>query len=205
MKKYIAKTLSSEDAFINGMTANPADWTGQPVTLVILTTDRAALLVKSKDIDTKSAALKEANTAGAVKNTESKRFIFQAENLAYGNYADNPSELAEYGLKPRKDPTIVPPPTKTIAITLTDDTDGEGIVLTLAAKDDVADFYEYEKGQGTDPKDQTKIPPMEFLKNSSKSSFEDDDVLPGIRYFYRVRAVNRNGQGPWSEAASRVQ
>ena len=46
---------------------------------------------------------------------------------------------------------------------------------------------------------------MQFLKNSVKLSFIDDDVLPGIRYFYTVRAVNRNGKGPESDAASRVQ
>ena len=75
----------------------------------------------------------------------------------------------------------------------------------MTAKDDVADSYEWQKGQGTDPKDTSTIPPMSFFKQTSKTVFIDDEVLKGIRYFYRVRAVNRNGQGPWSEPVSRVQ
>ncbi len=125
--------------------------------------------------------------------------------MAFGIYADTPDKLVEYGLKPRKSPEKVPPPTNILAIEIQNDTDGEGFILMLAAKDPLADSYEWQKGQGADPKDVNTIPPMSFYKQTSKSTIVDDDVLKGIRYFYRVRALNRNGQGPWSEAASKVQ
>jgi hypothetical protein len=45
-----------------------------------------------------------------------------------------------------------------------------------------------------------------MAKNAiKKTSFIDDEVAKGIRIFYRVRAANTNGVGPWSEAVSRVQ
>jgi hypothetical protein len=205
MKIYLSKTIASMDAFINGMTANVADWAGQPIQPLDMTGSRNILKTAAVQIDTVSATLKEANHAASIDNSASKKLLTQAENLAYGLYADNPVKLAEYGLKPRKDPSKVPPPTSTLAITITDDTDGEGFVLTIAAKDAVADSYEWKKGQGLDPKDTKTTPAMLFFKNSTKLTFVDDDVIPGVRYFYSVRAVNRNGKGPESDVASRVQ
>ena len=75
----------------------------------------------------------------------------------------------------------------------------------LTAKDPVAINYEWQKGQGLDPKDMHTIPDMVFFKFTTKIKFVDDNVTKGVRYFYRVRALNRNGQGPWSEPVSRVQ
>jgi hypothetical protein len=205
MKIYIAKTLSEEEELIRGIQANPHDWENTPLKLVDVTADRDLLLAASNGIDTASAALKEANQLGSERNTNSKNIIKQAENIVYSLYPNNPAKLSEYGMKPRKPGEKVPSPDKTLAINITDDTDGEGFILTLAIKDDVADFYEWKKGQGIDPKDTSTTPPMFPFKNSAKLTFVDDDVLPGIRYFYSVRAVNRNGKGPESEAASRVQ
>ena len=159
----------------------------------------------SNSINAAEAGAAEARSAGITKNGAAVKLFDQAVNLAYGIYANNLSKLSEYGIKPRKDPNKVPPPTKTLAIEITDDSDGEGFNLSITSKDDVADSYEWQKGQATDPKDMSTIPPLSFYKTTSKIKFLDDDIIKGVRYFYRVRALNRNGQGPWSEAVSRVQ
>lgn len=205
MKVYIQKTLTVTDAIIRGIETNPADWANTPLKLEDVRTSRDELLAASNNIDSKSAALKEANQLGSQQNTSTKNVIDQAENIVYSLYPNNPAKLAEYGMTPRKPGEKVPPPSKVLAIEIKDDTDGEGFVLTIVAKDEVAETYEWKKGQATDPKDTSTIPPMSFLKNTTKTTFVDDDVLPGIRYFYSVRAMNRNGQGPESEPASRVQ
>jgi len=48
-------------------------------------------------------------------------------------------------------------------------------------------------------------PPYPFLKSTKKLVYVDDDVEAGVRYFYRVRAVNATGAGAWSEPVSAVQ
>lgn len=205
MKKYLRNTINEFQHFIQGMTANPDAWLNQPVKLVDMTTVSTALTAIGNDIDTAEAAASETRQAGLNRNSSAVKLFDQAANLAYGIYATTPEKLIEYGLKPRKDPSKVPAPTKTLAIDIADDTDGEGFNLIITAKDDVADNYEWQKGQAADAKDVNIIPPLAFFKTSSKTKFLDDDVLKGIRYFYRVRALNRNGQGPWSEPVSRVQ
>ncbi|HRH48838.1 MAG TPA: fibronectin type III domain-containing protein [Panacibacter sp.] len=48
-------------------------------------------------------------------------------------------------------------------------------------------------------------PPYSHYKTTKKLTFTDDDVKRGQRYFYRVRGLDRNGYGEWSEPVSRVQ
>ncbi|MCL5028927.1 MAG: hypothetical protein M1480_07895, partial [Bacteroidetes bacterium] len=40
------------------------------------------------------------------------------------------------------------------------------------------------------------VPEMKFFKATKKAAFVDDDVVKGVRYFYRVRATNTAGAGP---------
>jgi len=42
--------------------------------------------------------------------------------------------MAEYGIKPRREPSKVPPPTDILAIEISDDSDGEGFSLMLTGK-----------------------------------------------------------------------
>ncbi|GEM_PF-4116640 len=69
-------------------------------------------------------------------------------DLAPGIYAANPDKLVEYGNKMRKKPGKVPPPTKTLAFKIDNDSDGEGFEIIMTARNDVADSYEWQKGQG---------------------------------------------------------
>jgi len=205
MKKYLQEMLQEIVSLEKGINANAADWTNQPVTLAQITALKTDLTNCGTAIDTAEATALGARHAGLTKNAEALKIYNQAQNLAYGIYANNPDKLAEYGIKPRREPSKVPPPTDILAIEISDDTDGEGFNLMLTAKDPVAINYEWQKGQGLDPKDMHTIPDMIFFKITSKIQFIDDNVTKGVRYFYRVRALNRAGQGPWSEPVSRVQ
>ena len=205
MKKYIHVMLQEIENFEHGISANAADWTNLPVTLVQITTLKNDLAHCGTAIETAEATALGARHAGLAKNSEAIKIYDQAVNLAYGIYANTPDKLAEYGIKPRREPSKVPPPTDILAIEISDNTDGEGFNLMLTAKDPVAINYEWQKGQGLDPKDMHTIPDMIFFKITSKIQFIDDNVTKGVRYFYRVRALNRAGQGPWSEPVSRVQ
>ncbi|HWQ81484.1 MAG TPA: hypothetical protein VN514_04380 [Ignavibacteria bacterium] len=51
----------------------------------------------------------------------------------------------EYGIKTRKKPGKVPPPTKTLAFKIDNDSDGEGFEIIMTARDDAADSYEWQK------------------------------------------------------------
>ncbi len=67
------------------------------------------------------------------------------------------------------------------------------------------DYYEWQKGMGANASDANTIPELKNFKTAKKTSFVDDEVPKGVRVFYRVRAANTNGVGPWSEAVSKVQ
>ncbi|MCE1165531.1 MAG: fibronectin type III domain-containing protein [Bacteroidetes bacterium] len=205
MKRYIQKTLDELKAMDAGMLANPADWASTPVKELDVKSEMTKLESAGNDITNAEVTLSEARVKGSGENKVAEKLANQIINIAYGIYASKPEKLAEYGIKQKKIPSKVPVPTKTLAIKIDNDTDGEGFILTLVERDDVADTYEWQKGQGIDPKDISTIPPMSFYKQTSKITFVDDNVLKGIRYFYKVRALNRNGQGPWSEPVSKVQ
>jgi hypothetical protein len=102
-----------------------------------------------------------------------------------------------------KEPTN--PPTMPLTVVIKDDTDGEGFILSLQAVDPLAKSYLWEKGVSTNPSDLQTIPVMHFHKLTTRSTFVDDDVVKGSRYWYRVRAANCKGEGPWSEPTSKVQ
>jgi hypothetical protein len=205
MKKYIEKTLNELKAIDAGMVGNPADWTSTPVKEADVTAAITSLTAAGNSIAKSEALLAEQRVAGSTENKTATKLANRIIDLAYGIYATNPEKLTEYGIKPRKKPAKVPAPALILAIGIENDSDGEGFILSLVDKDPVADTYEWEKGQGTDPKDVKNIPAMSFYVQTSKIKFVDDDIMKGVRYFYRVRGVNRNGHGPWSEAVSKVQ
>jgi hypothetical protein len=98
----------------------------------------------------------------------------------------------------------IPAPTKILIPKLEDDTDGEGFIVSTQT-DPHADYYEWQKGTGTNAADANTIPELKNFKTTKKISFVDDEVVKGVRTFYRVRAANTNCVGPWSEAVGRVQ
>ena len=110
----------------------------------------------------------------------------------------------EYNIVLRKERTRIPKPSRVLIPVLEDDTDGVGFIISTQVDED-AKFYQWFKGAGTDPKETNNVPNLRELKTTTKTTFVDDEVEKGVRYFYKVRAFNANGTGPMSEAVSRVQ
>ena len=126
------------------------------------------------------------------------------ENKAIGFHTSNPEVLVDYDIELRKPYTKRPVPTAVLVPIIEDDVDGEGFILKNEVDPD-ADKYEWEKGIAADATDTTTVPALQHFKITSKTKFVDDNVMPGKRYFYRLRAFNTTGNGPWSAAVSRVQ
>jgi hypothetical protein len=204
MVSYLAEVKNRLVSLRNGMTKNPTFWTDTTVSVQSVEQMLA-------NLETKDTELEEAKNRQALKITEAREVSGSAgkladkiENFAGGYHAGSEEKLVEYGIKQRKTATPKPAPTKTLIPVLQDDTDGEGFIVSTQV-DLNADYYEWQKGTGTNAADDKTIPELKNFKVTKKTSFVDDDIPKGVRIFYRVRAANTNGVGPWSEAVSRVQ
>jgi hypothetical protein len=205
MTNYIQEAELRLKALLSGINANAADWTGQPVTAAQVSGMLSDLDKADTDVDKALHDLQEHRDNARKTATDANRLAGQIENLVQGIYASNPVKMVEYGVKERKSPQVRPVPGKATIKSIADDADGEGFVLERTSAAD-ADNYEWQKATGTDPA-VTNIDESKFAhyKTTKKVKFVDDDVKRGTRYFYRVRAVNASGNGPWSEAVSALQ
>jgi len=204
MLTYLSDSKEQLRSLKAGMEKNPTLWTNQTVQV----TEVEQMIA---NIDAKDAELNAIKHEQSIKTSEARELSASAgklsdkiENLAWGLHADNPDKLVEYNVKQRKTAVPKPVPTKTLIPKLEDDTDGEGFIVSTQV-DPNADFYEWQKGYGINPADAKAIPELKNFKTTKKTSFVDDEVPKGVRVFYRVRAANTNGTGPWSEAVSKVQ
>ncbi len=204
MLTYLSEVKELLRQLKTGMEKNAAIWTNQTVQV----TEVEQMIA---NIDTVDAAFEAAKQQQSIKSAEARELSGNAgkladkiENLAMGFHSGNAEKLLEYSIKQKKAATPKPAPTKTLIPKLEDDTDDEGFIVSTQA-DPNADFYEWQKGMGTNAADANAIPELKNFKTTKKTNFVDDDVPKGIRVFYRVRAANTNGVGPWSEAVSKVQ
>jgi hypothetical protein len=201
---YLIEPKDRLAALKAGMEKNPVLWTDQ--TVMVQNVNETI-----SGIEAKSAEVENAKQVQALKLSEARdlsgaanKLADKIENLANGFHAESSDKLLEYGIKPKKAKEQKPVPSKVLIPVIEDDTDEEGFVVSTQA-DANADFYEWQKGTGANAADKNTIPEMKNFKTTKKTSFVDDEVAKGIRIFYRVRAANTNGVGPWSEAVSRVQ
>jgi hypothetical protein len=202
--KYLVELINLFEGLKKGVQKYITLWKDQSFTVESIQTEIDSLKAIDDAIaDLETDISKKKKEARALEN-EKQAIADKIVKIANGFHADKPEQLLDYGLKPRKAPEAKPRPTKQLTVTLEDDSDGQGFVIYTQADSD-ANNYEWEKGQGANPADIKTIPEMKFFKYTSKTTFVDDDVAKGVRYFYRVRAVNTAGEGPWSEAVSRVQ
>jgi len=204
MLAYLGEARQRLVALKNGMTKYPTSWTSQSVQV-----QEVEQMISS--IDAKNAEVNAIKQEASLKVTESHELSGSAnkladkiENLAWGFHSGSEEKLVEYGIKTTKTYTPKPAPTKVLIPELAADTDGEGFIINTQV-DTNADYYEWQKGVGANAADDRTIPVMENFKTTKKTRFVDDDVQKGVRIFYRVRAANSNGVGPWSEAVSKVQ
>jgi hypothetical protein len=205
MVKYLKKISDKLHAFIPGMQKNSALWQGQIESEASVKAKLKLVEDKDAEIFRARALLSELYADARRLQREVGKFAVGMEKLAKGLHKDSPIKLVEYGIVYDRTRKHSQPPVKTLAVVLKDDADAEGFIVGIKFSDPDADNYEFEKGISADAADVNHIPPMSYYKVTSKMSFVDDDIQKGLRYWYRVRAINRKGVGPWSDAASRVQ
>ena len=187
-----------------GVEKHNTDWSGQAETPVIIQSKIVLITELQQDIETLKAQLSQKKKLARTMRKELKLFSDTIRNKAIGFHLAKPELLTDYDIKLRKKYETVPRPTTNHAISIKDTPSGKGFIV-FTKSDPLADYYEWQKGIGIDSKDIYHIPPLEFLKSTTKSKFTDNEVENGIRYFYRVRACNRKGEGPWSSVVGRVQ
>ena len=204
MLNYLSEVKAQLRSLKTGMEKNSSNWTSQ--TLQVNEVDQMITSIDAKDLEVEEAkqkqsvALAEARELGNSAN----KLADKIGSIAWGIHGGNAEKLLEYNIKPRKAAAPKPVPSKTLIPTLADDSDGEGFVVSTQV-DPNADYYEWQKGLGTNAADANTIPELKNFKTTKKTSFVDDEVPKGVRVFYRVRAANTNGVGPWSEAVSKVK
>ena len=197
MLKYLTKLRNRLVGLLNGVSKNQSKWTGQPETL-------ADIQSKIDGIDALQEELNHLKSQISIKKKEARQLekdlVLYAEIIekkANGFHKTEQKVLTYYGLKQRKAKEKWDYPKEILIPGITNTTDGSGFKVSTN-RDLLANGYEWERGESTNPQDMNTYPPMNFYKHSSKKSFIDKNVKAGVRYFYRVRAVNRNGEGPWS-------
>jgi len=202
--KYLSDLAKGLKALMNGIVKNVSLWAAENITA-------AAVQQIIDEIITKEAEVAELKRLLSVKSMEARTLQDKAsqlntklENFAYAIHTDTPEKLVDYGLQPRKGPKPKNVPVQKPTVTLEDDTDGVGFIISTI-KDADATMYEWYKGIAADASKTDVIPAMMLYKTTQKISFVDDDVVKGQRVFYKVRAVNPAGVGPWSEPVSKVQ
>ena len=202
--KYLEDLIYTNTGLKKGLQTYSALWANQPYTPESIQANNDIIAAKNNEIAELETAIAKKQKEARILEKEQQAITDKIIKIATGFHSDNPEQLLDYGIKPRKAPEAKPKPDKQLIATLADDTDGIGFIVSTQG-DSNANNYEWEKGQGANPADVNTIPEMKFYKYTSKITFVDDDVAKGVRYFYRVRAVNTAGEGPWSEAVSRVQ
>jgi len=204
MIKYLFDSSLRLKTLKSGMEKNAALWESQPDKPEAIQLKIDALAAKEKEIDDMKASLSVKQSEAHALSNEAEGYADRVESIAIGLENSNAEKLNEYGIKLRKAITKKPAPTQVLIPVLEDDSDGVGFVVSTQP-DVNADIFEWQKGTGTDASKTDTIPEMKLFKTTTKTYFVDDDIPQGIRIFYRVRAVNSAGQGPWSQPVSRVQ
>jgi hypothetical protein len=204
MLKYIAKLITRLTSLKHGVVANDTVWTGQAESATTIDAQIAQLVEAQDKISTIEDQLAQKKQAAHLLEQQISLVADTIENKAIGFHTATPEKLADYDIKLRKAPEPKPIPGVIHAIDIKDDYDGMGFILSTQV-DPVADKYEWEKGAAANPLDLNTLPVMKLFKVTSKTTFVDDEVTPGVRYFYRVRGSNASGSGIWSGPVSRVQ
>ena len=194
-------------ALKNGLSTNIARWTGQPDTPATL--DALLGQIRNKDTEIKALEVQlhdkreEARTLASTIDAHAD----QTERRASGIHAADTERLADYGVpvpgaaQQRQAKAV---PEKAVLRPIKDDDDGVGFILRHD-KLETADHYEIERGQSPTDRPNDRPATLSFLRTTKKLKNVDDDVVSGIRYWYRVRGVNRRGPGEWSEMVSAIQ
>jgi len=227
MRKYLQTVKDRLTGLKIGVGSNAADWAaaGLPETPATVQAEIDPLDAADNEIELLTEQLKEkqadARTLANTKNAAAEVI----EKRAIAVHATSLGKLPQYGISvPAGSGSARTLPVKAVIKDVEDDDDGIGFKITMLTQGkNMVDFWEIERGEivpstntgGTMPpmpgtgsgnSSATVLqPPYPFLKSTKKLVYVDDDVVAGVRYFYRVRGVNTRGGGEWSEPVSAVQ
>lgn len=204
MIRYIRAESERLGKYKSGVEKYSAKWANNEVTPAVIQAQIDLLNAKETQIENTRLLLNQQQLEARTLQQSAAKFGDKVENYIYAYHTDEPEKLLDYGLEPRKPYVKKQVPTTKPVVNIQDDTDGEGFILSTQSDPD-AEMYEWYKGVSADATKPEIIPPMTLLKTTKKISFVDDDVVKGQRVFYKVRAVNSKGEGPWSEPVSKVQ
>ena len=204
MLKYLQEATDELNALRTGISDNASLWAAMPITIAQIDAATTAIKNKSDQIDAAETALQQRRAEGRKLAEQYNPLISQATNLATGLHTADPEKLSSYGISQPKAATTVPPPGKAIILSVKDDSDGIGFIVTVQPLNN-ADTFEIEKAVAATADTAAAPGPFAYYKSSRKLSLVDDDVEQGRRYYYRVRAMNRNGYGEWSEPVGAIQ
>lgn len=188
----------------NGIEANQDKWNGQPDTPDTLKNDLTALEEKDRQASEYKRLYRQTLQEGRELAAQINAKADETDNRVRGIHASEKAKWPEYGLQFEKQRTSLEPPIKPLALTIRDDSDGIGFKIRLVEADENAEIYKWERGTSENPK-ATQPDKWEHYTESTTMAIIDDNVTPGVRYFYRVQAFNSKGRGTVSPLVSRVQ
>ncbi|MBI5216281.1 MAG: fibronectin type III domain-containing protein [Ignavibacteriae bacterium] len=202
--KYLRVAYERREKQKKGIEANQDKWNGQPDTLESLQADMDALQAKDSQAAEYKRLYRQTVQEGRELAAQINAKADETDNRIRGIHAAEKVKWTEYGLQWERPRVSLEKPAKPLLLTIRDDSDGIGFKIRLVEADDNAELYKWERGVSENPK---AIAPdkWEYLTESTTIAIIDDDVTPGVRYFYRVQAVNNKGKGTVSPAVSRVQ
>ena len=204
MLNYLQKVKDELTGLKTGVSGHATEWTGQAETPATIQADIAAL----DTMDAEYAALKNQlflkGKAGRLLQKNTQLVCDTIVAKAIGFHKAHPDELNSYGIKVPQPKEKRPVPSAVLVPVIKDEDDGIGFMVSTQVDPD-AEVYEWERGIGANPADTETIPKMLLYQHTIKTNFIDEEVDKGVRYFYRVRATNANGDGPWSTIQSKVQ
>jgi hypothetical protein len=204
MLKYLEDLSRDFTLMKAGIIAHAALWSVKNITGETVQGYIDRIAAANKTVDTLQLQLAQALADARALEAELSPAFAKMVKFAIGLHSDEQNILLEYGIPQRKETASKPAPGKKLALSVEDDSDGIGFLLGIE-KDENADMYECYKGISADPTKTDVIPSLLPFKTTRKIFFVDDDVVKGQRVWYKVRAMNAAGLGPWSEPVSRVQ
>lgn len=204
MLKYLTKLSDKFRHFKNGVVKYAAQWVGFSESPATIQADIDEIDSLNSEINRLEQLLKQKNELALKMKKEKEQKLEELENKAKAVHSSEPLKLIEYGIKERKARSPKSRPTSNLIIKITDDTDNIGFKLKVS-RDRDANFYEWERGISEDPTDTNKIPKMKFFKITTTTQLIDNEVKKGERVWYRVRAANTHGAGPWCEPLNKIQ
>ena len=202
---YLQKEADRLEKMKAGVIANPADWTGTGVTALTIQAHLDELLLSKKGVldtdvllhNNRLDAHKTAATGAAAADS--------LELKVKGVYSDNHDKWAEYGVDAH---TVIAEEKKPVSLkgkikSIKNNKDAAGFIVQGEALTNV-DSYEWQRGIGT-AGDSKIIPAFVHLITVNRANIVDNDVQPGVRYFYRYRGYSTAGFGEWCDPSSAIQ